>query len=244
MFRIVIHIIKMFNWKAFRLKSGQCPLCGKTMFVKLNDNKWAIRCLRCGAAPNSMSLATILNQNVNDWSSAKIYVMSAGGPFFRYLFRKSDSLRYSLFFEDVPRGEYKGRVQCQDVQCLTFADNSFDICTSAEVFEHVPDDKKGFSEILRVLKPGGFHAFTVPLTLTCKTVERAEIKNGGIKHLLPPEYHNNSIRRGCVLCYRDYGYDIVSRLLSAGFAEVKIVTPDDVTGMGFNCPVIIGFKSR
>lgn len=244
MFRIIIHIIKMFNYKAFRVRFGQCPLCGKTLFVKSNDNTWAIRCLRCGAAPNSMSLATILNEKVSDWSSAKIYLMSAGGPFFHYLQRKSAELTYSLFLDDVPHGEYKGQVQCQDVQNLTFANNSFDICTSAEVFEHVPDDKKGFSEILRVLKPEGFHAFTVPLTPNRETIERAEVTNGEIKHLLPPEYHNDSIRSGRVLCFRDYGYNIINRLLSAGFADAKIVTLEDVTGMGFFYPVVIGFKDK
>lgn len=234
----------MFNCKAFRIRFGQCPLCGKTLFVKLNDNTWAVRCLRCGAAPNSMSLATILNEKVNDWSSTRIYVMSAGGPFFRYLRKKKAALMYSLFLDNVPKGEYKGRVQCQDVQNLTFANNSFDICTSAEVFEHVPDDKKGFSEILRVLKPGGFHVFTVPLTPDNETIERAEITNGVIKHLLPPQYHNDSIRGERVLCFRDYGYDIINKLLSAGFADAKIVTPEDATGMGFFYPVIIGLKSK
>ena len=52
---------------------------------------------------------------------------------------------------------------CQDVQHLTFDDAEFDICTSTEVFEHVPDDIKGFKEIYRVLKDDGVFIFTVPI---------------------------------------------------------------------------------
>jgi ubiquinone/menaquinone biosynthesis C-methylase UbiE len=32
------------------------------------------------------------------------------------------------------------------VQRLSFADASFDLCTSTEVFEHVPDDRAGLRE--------------------------------------------------------------------------------------------------
>ena len=45
-----------------------------------------------------------------------------------------------------------------------YGDASFDLCTSTEVFEHMPDDLNGFSEIRRVLRPGGRFVFTVLLT--------------------------------------------------------------------------------
>ena len=42
-----------------------------------------------------------------------------------------------------------------DVMKLDFPKNSFGVVVSAHVYEHVPDPKKLFSEIYRVLKPGG-----------------------------------------------------------------------------------------
>jgi len=112
------------------------------------------------------------------------------------------------------------------VQKLTFANESFDICSSTEVFEHVPDDHCGFSEISRVLKPGGHFVFTVPLHDAESTVERARLVDGQVIHRQPPVYHGDRIRgfRG-VLCYRGYGRDIVSRLLGSGLAEVSVAEP-------------------
>ena len=62
------------------------------------------------------------------------------------------------------------------------------------MFEHVPDDIKGFSEICRVLKDDGVFVFTVPLHDVEKTVNRVLVEEGNIVHLLEPEYHDDSIR--------------------------------------------------
>lgn len=45
--------------------------------------------------------------------------------------------------------------QMGDAMNMQFKDNSFDVVICAQVYEHVPDQKKLFSEIYRVLKPGG-----------------------------------------------------------------------------------------
>ncbi len=45
---------------------------------------------------------------------------------------------------------------------LPFADQSFESCLCTEVMEHVPDDEKGFSELSRVLAPGGLLLITTP----------------------------------------------------------------------------------
>lgn len=42
-----------------------------------------------------------------------------------------------------------------DALSLSFADNSFDVVICAHIYEHVPNSKKLFKEIYRVLKPGG-----------------------------------------------------------------------------------------
>lgn len=39
---------------------------------------------------------------------------------------------------------------------LSFPDNTFDIVICTHIYEHVPDPKKLFQEIKRILKPGGF----------------------------------------------------------------------------------------
>jgi SAM-dependent methyltransferase len=49
-----------------------------------------------------------------------------------------------------------------DARLLPFADASFDIVITSEVLEHVGDDVTAIGEMVRVLKPGGRFAATVP----------------------------------------------------------------------------------
>lgn len=49
-----------------------------------------------------------------------------------------------------------------DAQRLPLADDSFDAVLMTEVLEHIPDDAAALSEVLRVLRPGGVLALSVP----------------------------------------------------------------------------------
>jgi 2-polyprenyl-3-methyl-5-hydroxy-6-metoxy-1,4-benzoquinol methylase len=47
-----------------------------------------------------------------------------------------------------------------DAMKMSFPDNSFDVVVCTQIYEHVPDAKKMFGEIHRVLRPGGFCYFS------------------------------------------------------------------------------------
>ncbi len=49
-----------------------------------------------------------------------------------------------------------------DICRLPYASHSFDKILLSEVLEHLPDDKAALKEVLRILKPGGVVAITVP----------------------------------------------------------------------------------
>ncbi len=153
----------------------------------------------------------------------KVYELSSRGPLFQFLRREVPDLTFSEYFDDLPPGELRNGVQCQDIHRLTFPAASFDLVTSTEVFEHVADDRRGFAEIRRVLRPGGAFVFTVPIEDAERTVERARLVDGEVRHLLAPAYHDDRIRgRNAVLVYRDYGRDITGRLREAGFGAARI----------------------
>ncbi|MBH0190418.1 MAG: methyltransferase domain-containing protein [Nitrospira sp.] len=189
-------------------------------------------------------MVSVLRQISPKLNSKHVYELSSRGPLFRYLTQHCDKLTCSEYFSDIAPGDYKEGVQCQDVQRLTFQNESFDICTSTEVFEHVPDDTKGFSEIYRVLKPNGVFVFTVPLAISEKTVQRAELdREGNVKYLLPPEYHGDPIRpHERILAFRNYGFDILDKLLLAGFKQAELRKPRHNIAWDRGCPVIVAYR--
>jgi SAM-dependent methyltransferase len=64
------------------------------------------------------------------------------------------------------------------------------------VVEHIFAPAKAFSEIARILKPGGAHIFSVPLVSKERPSEIWAKRNekGNVVCLHEPEYHGNSIR--------------------------------------------------
>lgn len=101
-----------------------------------------------------------------------------------------------------------------DVQNIPFPDSSFDVVICNHVLEHVDDDKKAMGELLRVMKPGGFGIFQVPLdysievTLEDKSINTPELRE---KHYKQRDH------------LRLYGKDYAKRLRDVGFD----VTEDD-----------------
>ena len=239
LYRKLTRAVTMLRPTALRLQSGVCPGCGPTAFVRLAAHEMAVRCLRCHGSPVHLSMVAALKAVMPDLRNRNVYEMSSRGPLVRFLRHSGSRLTTSEYFDDVPPGTWQGTIQCQDVQRLTYPDASFDLGTSTEVFEHVPDDMAGFREVRRVLRDGGLFVFTVPLA-SAPTVTRAILREGGIEHLLPPEYHLDAIRsQNSVLSFRDYGADIVERLVGAGFANAEILEVDRSAPRWSARPVIL-----
>jgi len=224
-----------------------CPCCGCTWLIRLKRSEMGVRCLKCRATTVHMSMAQVIKVRVDDLKTLRVHEFSSAGSFVSFLRRSAGSLTLSEYFDDVPSGESRDGVRCENVESLSFGDKQFDLVTCTEVFEHVGDDRRGFSEVLRVLKFGGHFIFTVPLrTDRTATVERAvRTSDGSILHHLPPEYHNDQLRgAGRVLSFRDYALDLPARLMDAGFQEAEIVYLDKSLWWGFSRAVIVARKSN
>jgi SAM-dependent methyltransferase len=221
---------------------ADCPSCNRRrVMVKLRNYEMAVRCTACHASAATLSMISVLRNEVPDLRGKAVYELSARGPLVEYLKRRAARLTCSEFFDDIEPGARRGGKQCQDVQRLTYPDESFDLCTSTEVLEHVPDDAAAFRELRRVLKPGGALVFIVPLSAGA-TLERARLTPTGIEHITEPEYHGDPIGgSGRILAFRTYGADIVDRLRVAGL-ESRIVTPDAPTPWGYARSVIVAHK--
>jgi SAM-dependent methyltransferase len=62
---------------------------------------------------------------------------------------------------EVPPGG-SAEVKAGDILDMPYADGSFDVVLASEILEHVPQDDRAISELVRILAPGGILAITVP----------------------------------------------------------------------------------
>lgn len=101
---------------------------------------------------------------------------------------------------DVDR--FKGVLR-GDATKLPFADGSFDVVITSEVLEHIQDDVSAIAEMVRVLKPGGHFAATVPAWLPEK-----------INWMLSDDYHAPKSEGGHVRIYS--ATELSAKLRTAG----------------------------
>jgi len=90
-----------------------------------------------------------------------------------------------------------------DATALPFGDGSFDVVITSEVLEHIQDDTAAIGEMVRVLRPGGHFAATVPAWLPEK-----------INWMLSDEYHAPKSVGGHVRIYS--ATELKAKLRSAG----------------------------
>jgi hypothetical protein len=148
-----------------------------------------------------------------DWIALE--TASVGGIFSEYT--KLKNIIKSEYYDDIERGKYKNGVRSEDLQNLTFDDNTFDAIISLDVFEHIADPWEAFSEVHRVIKPGGVGIITVPIDIRIKTTKTlAKAENGEIKYFRKPAYHGDPIREEGALVFTEFGTDIVNKLKEMG----------------------------
>lgn len=206
---------------------GTCNICGnRTIFVCI-DAKTArnnMYCPFCYSSSRKRHVAKVMLNQIGSKSIAKlsqanksnIYNADVDDAFYKHLYHNHSYVCSSFIPEIPPGNETKERVFCQSLESLTFKDTSFDFVITEDVLEHVRNHEQAFKEIYRVLKPGGYHVFTVPCNFDQNTIVRVDTSGENDIHLLPPEYHGDRIR-GQILAYRTFGIDIFNFLNQLGF---------------------------
>jgi len=153
----------------------------------------------------------------------------------------------SHFYPDILPGEMhsKNKFRCENLEELTFPNESFDLFVSQDVMEHIFNPEKAFKEIARVLKPGGAHIFTVPLVNKEKASECWASMNekGRIINHHEPEYHGNPIDKKGSLVTMHWGYDIADFIMLTAGTPTTIVMIDNL-GLGIRAEYIDVLVSR
>jgi SAM-dependent methyltransferase len=138
----------------------------------------------------------------------------------------------SHYFTDFPSGEiHPSGFRNENIEKLTFRDNSFDLVITQDIMEHVFNPAAAFMEIKRVLKPEGAHIFSVPLVNKEKQSEVWAKKDGkgDIIYIESPEYHGNPISEKGSLVTMHWGYDICDFIYQHSSLVTTIHYIDDLS---------------
>ncbi|WP_028403414.1 class I SAM-dependent methyltransferase [Ectobacillus panaciterrae] len=196
----------------FKSNSGYCVICEKeTTFIEYGE--WlrdCYLCKTCGSIPRQRALINVLNIFFQNWKGKIIHESSPAGATTQLFSRTCKNYTASQYFNNIPLGQDFQGTRCENLECMTFSDDSFDIFITQDVFEHVMNPEKAFKEIKRVLKSGGVHIFTVPWYHSSPaTVQRARVDGDSIEYLKEPIYHGNPIDPEGSLVTFDWGMDLI-----------------------------------
>lgn len=185
-------------------------------------------CRKCGLNSRMRAVVDFLKTFCDLKNVRHAYVAEQVTPFYRFLKKLIPALVGSEYCgpgfrsgDRVFNWRYLQRIRHEDLTCLSFASNEFDLVITLDVFEHIPDYRQSFVEIYRVLRAGSWLVFTIPFFYELETTRiRASVNSdGSITHHLPPEIHGNPVSDKGTLCFQNFGWDILDDLRTAGFAD-------------------------
>jgi SAM-dependent methyltransferase len=156
-----------------------CSACGSSARVQQLASVIAAECARRLDLPRT-SLARLARGSA--FHSLGVAEINPCGKLHQFL-----ALHPRLSFSDYG----SSTVRSEDLQALTYGDQTFDLVLTSDTLEHIPNIWLAFAEIRRVLKPGGAHVFTIPMVSDRPTRVRAVIEDGRTRHLLPPSHHGS-----------------------------------------------------
>lgn len=213
-------------------KIKKCPCCGHNKFMQVDilwrelTDEWdlspsetkyinrqqALTCQSCFSNLRSMNLAAAImscygylgnfSQFVEKYHELSVLEVNEAGSLAKYLERMDGRILTSYPDVDLMKTQYK--------------DSSFDLVIHSDTLEHVSDPVKALSESLRILRPGGYTCFTIPIVVGRLSKKRSNEKQS---------YHG-SPGDNEYLVYTEYGSDMWTQLFEAGFMECRLFTID------------------
>jgi SAM-dependent methyltransferase len=217
---------------------NRCPCCGATEFIEhqiLWDElikEWGISkqeseyinrqqglcCTSCACNLRSMTLAHAIMQ-----------AYEFKGDFAKFVKKYKSKLKsleinaagqLTPFLQKLKDHEYVEYPE-MDMQAIERPDDTYDLIIHSDTLEHVPDPVQGLKEVRRILKPGGYMCYTIPII-----VGRMTKKRDGKK----PSHHG-SLKNKEYLVQTEYGSDMWTQAFEAGFTDVRLLSisyPDSV----------------
>ena len=215
--------------------TGYCDICERSVEFRASETWFRdhLVCPVCQSIPRERALMQALKLYCPDYPQKHIHESSPiGRGVSARLVREAEHYSSSQYIPGTPFGTMDARfkTRCESLEALTFPDKSFDLIITQDVMEHIMEPQAAFREIGRVLRPGGFHIFSVPLVRKNEPSRRRARLNaaGTIEHLLAAEYHGNPVDNSGSLVTMDWGYDIIGEIARASGMAGQIIQTDDI----------------
>jgi|CXWL01.1.fsa_nt_gi SAM-dependent methyltransferase len=238
--------------------AGYCAVCENTTIFTIaappeGEPNWreSVVCAGCGLI-NRWRASLHLNRMLDATTPAgAVYITEQTTPVYQWLIQRLPGLIGS---EYVAATAVSGatvewntlQLRHEDITRLSMADASLARVLTFDVLEHVPDYRAALTEFARVLMPGGLLLLTAPFLFESQdTLTRATVNaDGSLTHHQPALYHGDPLQEGGVLCYQEFGWDLLDAVRAAGFAHAEIITcwAPDMGYYGSFQPFIVAWR--
>lgn len=207
------YVFRVFAPLVYKGNKVDCPVCEKSFKTFLSygskvTHRENVLCPYDLTLERHRLMWIFLKDKSNFFTAEKLNVMHiAPEQCFHGIFKKQANLNYTTGDLESPIADLHF-----DLHSIPLEDNKYDVIFCNHVLEHVEDDKQCIQELYRILKPGGWGIFQVPIDTTrMDTYEDASI-------ISPEEREKHFWRFDHI---RLYGLDYPEKLEAAGF-EVEI----------------------
>jgi ubiquinone/menaquinone biosynthesis C-methylase UbiE len=197
---------------------GFCPICSEWSLslvdFDLGFGKYftMVYCPKCKSHPRHRLLYIYLKRIFDNYDGPVNLLHFAPETGLTNLLNSYPNINYlSIDLID------ENAMQKEDITNLSFKEETFDFILNIHVLEHIANEKKALSELLRVLKPGGAALIGVPIIVEqIKTFEDNTITDPNERARLFGQHDH----------VRSNGRDFIKRLEKSGFAVFPVFAND------------------
>jgi SAM-dependent methyltransferase len=221
-----------------------CPCCGGESFtltavlwdeliaswdlaeheIDYINRQQGLLCGACGSSLRTMTLAAAMMNVYGFHGLFREFVRTQPGRLLAVL-EVNPAGKLTPHLRQLP-GHKLARYPAFDMQQMDLPDALFDVVVHSDTLEHVPDPALGLRECRRVLRPGGFCLYTVPIV-----IGRMSRRRDG----LPAAYHGLARGADDFRVVTEYGDDVWHQPLAAGFREVRLFSLEFPSSIALIC---------
>ena len=190
---------------------------------KYIDRQQGLQCAVCGSNLRTIALALAICRCYGHTGTLVEFVKQFKARRLRVL-ELNEAGGLTQFLTKLPKHRL-AHYPDVDMRHLPYLDRSYDLVVHSDTLEHVPQPVTALAECYRVLEPGGFCVFTIPVIVGRMTRSREG---------LPPSYHGDKNQQsGDFAVQTEYGVDAWKHLILAGFQECRLIAAEFPSALAF-----------